>query len=621
LLLLLLLLLFIESSFRTQQWLCSFQIKLQKPTTMELFTALNPSPDLHFHYLRSLADTHHLPLPNLLLRHPRRSLNSLSRYRLLHLRASSTSGIPDLPTSVPEQAGGKLVVELIGAFNELTDRMNLTSTSSSVILFVTLKLSIPILQSLPLLPDGRSPLSKALCVALILADLQMDAEVISAGILREVMEAGGISLQEVKNQIGISTAHLLHESLRVKHIPSRVDIFDDDSSAALRKFCLTYYDIRALILDLALKLDMMRNLQSLPRYQQQMVSLEVLKIHAPLAFAVGANFLSLQLEDLSFRYLFPCSYFYVDSWLRSHESGSTSLIETYKDQLAQSLKNDPILTNMVEDISVKGRYKSRSSTMKKLLKDGRKLEEVNDILGLRVILKPKAGTDMGERACYRACEIIKSQWKEIPHRTKDYIASPKPNGYKSLHMAVDVSNESQTKPLMEIQIRTTEMDKLAAGGTASHSLYKGGLTDPEEAKRLKAKMLAAAELAALRLNDFPSSNYRGIHTNQRGRVFGLLDKNGDGRISIEELVDVMEDLGVGAPGEDAREMMQLLDSNSDGSLSSDEFDFFQKQVEFIRSLENRDDQYKAILNHKLQNDDDSGLIQVYSEELGNRLAT
>ncbi|XP_023527746.1 probable GTP diphosphokinase CRSH, chloroplastic [Cucurbita pepo subsp. pepo] len=591
---------------------------------MELFSAINPSPDLHFLSLRSLTDCHNLAPPNLLLRHCPRPLKPLARYRLLCLRASSTSGVPDLPATVPEQAGGKLVVELIGAFNELTDRMNLNSTSSSVILFVTLKLSIPILQSFPLLPDGRSPLSKALSVALILADLQMDAEVISAGILREVMETGGISIQEVKNQIGISTAHLLHESLRVKQIPSRVDIFDDDSSAALRRFCLTYYDIRALILELALKLDSMRHLQFLPRYQQQMLSLEVLKIHAPLAFAVGANFLSLQLEDLSFRYLFPCSYFYVDSWLRSHESGSKSLIETYKDKLEQSLKNDPILTEMVEDISVKGRYKSRSSTMKKLLKDGRKLEEVNDILGLRVILKPRSGTDsseMGERACYQAGEIIKSQWKEIPHRTKDYIARPKPNGYKSLHMAVDVSEESKTKPLMEIQIRTTEMDKLAAGGTASHSLYKGGLTDPEEAKRLKAKMLAAAELAALRLNDFPSSNYKGIHTDQRGRVFGLLDKNGDGRISIEELVDVMEDLGVDAAGEDAREMMQLLDSNSDGSLSSDEFDFFQKQVEFIRSLENRDDQYKAILNDKLQNDDDSGLIQVYSEELGNRLAT
>lgn len=87
-------------------------------------------------------------------------------------------------------------------------------------------------------------------------------------------------------------------------------------------------------------------------------------------------------------------------------------------------------------------------------------------------------------------------------------------------------------------------------------------------------MLAAAELAALRLKDLPSA--KGIEIDQKDRVFRLLDKNGDGRISIEELMEVMEELG--APGEDAREMMQLLDSNSDGSLSPDEFDTFQKQV-------------------------------------------
>lgn len=91
-------------------------------------------------------------------------------------------------------------------------------------------------------------------------------------------------------------------------------------------------------------------------------------------------------------------------------------------------------------------------------------------------------------------------------------------------------------------------------------------------------MMAAAELAAFRLKDLPSANHEGIETEQSksDRVFRFLDKNGDGRINIEELMEVMEELG--APGEDACEMMQLLDANSDGSLSSDEFDLFQKQV-------------------------------------------
>lgn len=539
----------------------------------------------------------------------------------IHLLRNTPAVKTSATARAPEAAGGKMVVELVGAFNELTERMNVLSTCSSRILFKALKISIPILQQLPLSPDGRSPLSRALSLALLLANLQMDAEVISASILREVLEAGLISIHEVRDQIGIGTAHLLHESLRMKNMPSRIDVLDDESATALRKFCLTYYDIRAIILELALKLDMMRHLDYLPRFRQQKLSLEVMRIHAPLAHAVGTNYLSLELQDLSFRYLFPYSYLYVDAWLRSHEAGSKPLIDIYKEQLLQSLKADSTLVDLVNDVSVKGRYKSRYSTMKKLVKDGRELEEVNDILGLRVIVKPKSGVDMselGEKACYRAREIIQSMWKEMPHRTKDYIAKPKANGYRSLHMAVNVSEDGRTRPLMEIQIRTTEMDLLAAGGTASHSLYKGGVTDLEEAKRLKAIMMAAAELAALRLKDFPSANHKGLQVDQRDRVFRLLDKNGDGRISIEELMEVMEELG--APGEDAREMMQLLDSNSDGSLSSDEFNLFQKQVEFMRNLEDKDDQYRTTLNEKLQMADNSGLIQVYSKELGDRLA-
>lgn len=308
---------------------------------------------------------------------------------------------------------------------------------------------------------------------------------ISAGLLRQVVDAGGFSIQQVKDRIGIGTAHLLHESLRVKNnVNLKLQVLDDETAAALRKFCLTYYDIRALILDLAIRLDMMRHLDYLPRYQQMMISLEVMKIHAPLAHAVASSYLSFELEDLSFRYLFPYSYLYVDTWLRSHESGSKPLIDIYREQLLQHLKTDPILAAMVEYVSVEGRYKSRYSTMKKLLKDGRKPEEVNDVLGLRVILKPKSNvvntSELGEKACYRIREVIQSLWKEMPNRTKDYIARPKANGYRSLHMAVDVSDNCKARPLMEIQIRTEEMDMLAVNGTASHAFYKGGLTDPEE---------------------------------------------------------------------------------------------------------------------------------------------
>ncbi|KAG5096680.1 hypothetical protein JHK82_046534 [Glycine max] len=415
---------------------------------------------------------------------------------------------------------------VVGAFNELTERMNVLSTSSPRLLFKCLKLSIPILQSSPLAPDGRSLLSRAISVAMLLADLQlssyyyyhfffylqrlmMDAEVISAWILRAVLEAGELSIHEIRNQMGLATAHLLHESLRVNNFPSRIDVVDDDNAAALRKFCLTY----------------------------QIISMEVMKIHAPLAHAVGTTYLSLELEDLSFQYLFPYSYLYVDFlWLQSHETGGVSLIDIYKEELLQNLKADPLLAELVDDVLIKGRYKSRYSTMKKLLKDGRKPEDVNDVLGREHVI-----------GLIRSSNLF------------------------------EVIENGKTRALMEIQIRTTEMDRLAVGGTAAYSLYKAGLTDPEE----------------------------------RDRVFRLLDKNGDGKISIEELTQVMEELG--APGEDAREMMQLLDSNSNGPLSSDEFHMFQEQVELVRNLEARDDQNNKLLDEKLHMADESGLIQVYNE--------
>lgn len=277
------------------------------------------------------------------------------------------------------------------------------------------------------------------------------------------------------------------------------------------------------------------------------------------------------------RYLFPFSYGFVDAWLRNNEEESKSLLNSYKEDLMCALNADQKLGKMVDGITIEGRYKSRFSTMKKLLKDGRRPEEVNDILGLRVILNMRS-EELAARACYRTHELIQSMWREVLDRTKDYIGRPKGNGYRSLHVAVDVSEGAggQSIPLMEVQIRTAEMHRTAVGGAASHSMYKGGLTDPEEAKRLKAIMLAAAEVAAVRLRELDSRNELGVGCGERKGMFCLLDKNMDGRISIEELTEVMQDLG--ANSEDAKELMCFLDANSDGFLSSEEFDFFQHQV-------------------------------------------
>ncbi|KAJ4767001.1 GTP pyrophosphokinase [Rhynchospora pubera] len=543
----------------------------------------------------------------------------LRRVPSLYLRrlASSSSSAPS-PVPSPTQAleldrrGGKMVAQLVGAFNDITERMGSLSntSSSSQLLFQSLKLSISLLQTADFAPDSR--LSRALAVAFLLADLQMDAEVISAGILREALEAGLLTMNEIKSRIGPGPAHLLHESLRMKHAPMKVDILDDDSAAALRKFCLTFYDIRALVLELALKLDSMRNLEYLPKCQQIAKSLEVIKIYAPLAHAVGAGSLSLELEDLSFRYLFPFSYGFVDAWLRSNETESKILLESYKEELLCALSADQELQKMLNSISIESRYKSRFSTMKKLLKDGRKPEEVNDILGLRVILDTSSD-EWAAMACYKTHEVIRSMWREIPERTKDYITKPKGNGYRSLHVAVDVGKGAggQPRPLMEVQIRTAEMHRTAVGGAAAHSMYKGGLTDPEEAKRLKAIMVAAAEVAAVRLREL------GMGCGETKGLFCLLDKNMDGRISIEELMEVIHDLG--ADSEDAKELMRLLDANCDGFLSAEEFDIFQRQVEIMRSMEDRDDKFSSILKEKFGTIDSAGLIQVYRNELDNKL--
>lgn len=314
----------------------------------------------------------------------------------------------------------------------------------------------------------------------------MDAEVIAAGLLREVVEAGYIKIGAVEEALGKGVGRLLHDCSCVKHMPSRLETLDDDSAKAVRQFCLAFHDVRAVVVEVAARLDIMRHIQTLPRYRQQILALETMQIYAPLAHAMGTGTMSLELEDLGFWVLFPDSYAYIGSWLKRHWADGDKLLNDCRDKLQLALEGDPELQSLVESVTITGRCKSRYSTMKKLLRDGRQPEEVFDVLGLRVVLAPKEGGGVdqekgtGVRACYRAMEIAISLWREVPGRLKDYIAEPKKNGYKSLHLAVSLDEERIFSPPMELQIRTAAMDAMAEGGLASHSLYKGGLTDPEQ---------------------------------------------------------------------------------------------------------------------------------------------
>lgn len=517
----------------------------------------------------------------------------------VEIESESSKFLLDIP-------GSQRVAELLGAWDGLVGRLppEFATKSGSKLLLAALKLTVTTLQHASPTEDGHKPLSRALSVPYILADLRMDAEVIAAGLLREVVETRCLNISGVEKVLGNEVGVLVRECSRVKHIPSLLETLDDASVKAMRQYCLAFHDVRAVVVEVAARLDTLRCVQVLPKYRQQILALETMQIYAPLAHAMGTGKISYELEDLGLEVLFPDSYSYFGSWLKQHFTDGHDVVQQCEDDLRKALEVDPEMNSLIETVIISGRCKSKYSTMKKLLRDGRLPEEVFDVLGLRVILVPEESTSKENcaRACYRTLEIATTLWEEVLGRLKDYIAKPKKTGYASLHLAVTLSNRGNVSPLMEIQIRTAEMDAMAEDGLASHSLYKGGLTDLQQAGYLKAIMQAAANVATIRFPDLTDNTFEAIgesdaQNTANDHMFTLFDKNNDGVISMDEFKDVISELG--GDGEDAHELMKLVDSNFDGSVSQEEFKDFRQQVKIFENLAGADRQFTTQLDQKL----------------------
>jgi GTP diphosphokinase / guanosine-3',5'-bis(diphosphate) 3'-diphosphatase len=325
--------------------------------------------------------------------------------------------------------------------------------------------------------SGEPYINHCVAVAAILADLHMSADAISAGLLHDVVEDTDVTLQEIREQFGMSTAALVDGVTKLKALPrvsrsEHHDQDDDDESVltaeqlskrkkllaqeTLRKTMLAMNkDVRVIVIKLADRLHNMRTLSYTRPEKQRRIARETLEIYAPIANRIGIGEMKWELEDLSLYYLEPEKYKEIAAGLNERRTTRNQQVEKIKKRMEQ------IMTEAGIKAEVSGRPKHIYSIYKKMVNKERIFDQIMDVRGVRLLVEDKA-------ACYAALGIIHSFWRPIPGEFDDYIAAPKENMYQSLHTAVMYEDK---KPL-EVQIRTHDMHQHAERGIAAHWRYK-----------------------------------------------------------------------------------------------------------------------------------------------------
>lgn len=302
--------------------------------------------------------------------------------------------------------------------------------------------------------SGEEYITHPIGVCKILADLYLDEEGIAAALLHDVVEDTDVKLDFIKEEFGAKVAMLVDGVTKLSKI-EYISKEEQQMENYRKMFLAMAKDIRVVLIKLADRLHNMRTLKFMNPNKQRTIAKETLEIFAPLAHRLGIYSIKWELEDLAFRYMDPQGYYDLVEQVKQKRREREELISSAIAELKEGL-----LAVGVE-CEIQGRPKNFFSIHKKMLKSNKELNEIYDLLAIRVLVH-------SVKDCYGAIGIVHSLWRPIPGRFKDYVAVPKSNMYQSLHTTVMTS---YGQPL-EIQIRTFEMHRISEYGIAAHWRYK-----------------------------------------------------------------------------------------------------------------------------------------------------